>query len=361
MIEADKAIDTLRPLIDPFRVAFYIADLPIYWYAIFVMLGFLTGLVVACIKAHYFYKISYDLIIYYVFIAIPVSIFGARFWSCAIGDADWSNFFDFNAGGLAIQGGVVFALIAAVIFFNIMLTKPKYHVEVYENGETYIRKPSFLLFSDVILPCILLGQAIGRWGNFFNGEIFGQQVSAESLNWLKTFMPGVFDKMQAVNQATASQLIEGAYYAPLFLYEQWANLIGFGIIYIGFDFIKGIKRGVISGSYFVVYGIIRFILEPMRFATFEFTGTYIINGLLLASGLIAIIICQFILPRFRNINIPLFFKSYYMLGYIKFLKALHIKKANEYLDLDPDLKNFGNEEKIDFHRGESNLLYYANR
>jgi prolipoprotein diacylglyceryltransferase len=43
-----------------------------------------------------------------------------------------------------------------------MLTKPKYHVEVYENGETYIRKPSFLLFADVILPCILLGQAIGR-------------------------------------------------------------------------------------------------------------------------------------------------------------------------------------------------------
>ncbi len=357
----NNAIDTLRPLDDPFRIAFYIADLPIYWYAIFVMLGFLTGLVVACIKAHYFYKISYDLIIYYLFIAIPVSIFGARFWSCSIGDAKWESFFNFNSGGLAIQGGIVFALIAAIIFFNLMLAKPKYHVEVYEDGETYIRKPSFLIFADVVLPCILLGQAIGRWGNFFNGEIFGQQVSAESLGWLQTFMPGVFDKMQAINQDVTSSLTEGAYYAPLFLYEQWANLIAFGIIYIGFDFIKGIKSGVISGSYFVAYGIIRFILEPMRFETFEFTGTYIINGLLLASGLITIIICQFILPRFRNINIPLVFKSYYMLGYIKFLKALHIRKADEYLALDPNLKNFGSEEKVDFHRGESNLLYYANR
>ncbi len=360
MLKVDDLGNTLRPSEDSFRIAFIMWDLPIYWYAIFVMLGFLTGLVIACIKLHYVYKISYDLAIYYIFIAIPASIFGARLWSCAIGDAQWENFFNFNQGGLAIQGGVIFAGIAGIIFFNIMLNKPKYHIQVIEDGEVYIRKPSFLLLADAIIPCILIGQAIGRWGNFFNGEIFGQEVSVGSLSWLESFMPGVFDKMQATHN-TATGIVNGAYYAPLFLYEQWANLIAFGIIYIGFNFIKNIRAGVITGSYFVTYGIIRFILEPMRFNEFEFTGTYVINGLLLAFGVIMIIVCQFILPKYRYVNIPLLFKSYYMLGYIKLLKMLHIKKAEDYLDIDPELKNFGNDKKVDFQRNESNLIYYANR
>ncbi len=152
---------------NPFGIAFTIAGLDVRWYAIFTILGFLIALIIGCCRCRWHYKIPYDCFYYYAIILVPTALLGARFWSACIGDLSWNNFFNFRNGGLAIQGGVVSSLIAAFIFFPLILRKPKYHVRVEEGDKTYIQKPSMWIMLDIGLPLVLIGQAIGRWGNFF--------------------------------------------------------------------------------------------------------------------------------------------------------------------------------------------------
>lgn len=344
-----------------FSSAFYIEsiNLDVKWYGILVMLGFLVSAMTVCFRAKTKYKLNYDCIFYFFILCVPVSLLGARFWSCAIGDAQWSHFINFKSGGLAIQGGVVFGIIAALIYFPLMFKKPKYHVRCEEGNKVYIRKPSMWILADIVFPVILLGQAIGRWGNFFNGEIFGPQTTAENLEWLRILMPGVFDKMQAVG--SNNPLIQnGAYYQPLFLYESLINVIVFLVIYFVLPNFKQIKVGVIGSLYFVVYPIIRLSLEPLRFAAFEFGATYVMSSLMLVCGIVSVILAQFVCPRFREYQIIFCI-------YCKYIKRpmyliLRALKVNNYENLsDKVIKEYyGFNKEISFKREQNELLYYWN-
>lgn len=359
-----NAVQThLRPSSDTFSVLFSIGNFNFSWYALLYILGFFISIIIGCIVLQYRYKIHYDILFWYTFILIPCAIIGARFWSAMIGDLDWSNFFNFKSGGLAIQGGVIFAGIAGVIYFMLMLRRPKYHVQVVENGNTYICRPSLWIILDVALPLILFGQAIGRWGNFFNGEIFGPETSAESLTWLKNIMPGVYDHMQAVVPAGVnSDLVNGAFYQPLFLYESFTNIICFIIVYFLIPNYKKVKIGVIGSSYFLIYGVIRFAFEPLRFQAYKFTGTYILNGLLLAFGIILIIIAQFIAPRYRNKEMwYMFWIKRIRIIFIKIGAKFNAKWTQKYTSEDPRLVNYGYRKVPTFIRTESNQIYYAYR
>ena len=354
----------LRPDNDSFRTLFTIADFDFGWYPFLFIIGFFVCIIIASLVARYRYKVSYDIILWLSLIIIPSAILGARLWSAMIGDLDWKNFFKFQTGGLAIQGGVVFAFIASIIFLSIILKKPKFHVRVEYNDLVKIEKPSIWIFIDILLPLILFGQAIGRWGNFFNGEIFGQQVSAESLNWLKILMPAVFDHMQCVqgDLALANGLVNGAYYQPLFLYESTINIIFFLFIYFLLPSFKKIKIGVIGSSYFIIYGIIRFIFEPLRFQSYAFAGTYVINSILLVTGIVLVILTQFILPKYRHKQILYMIWIKYIRFYlIKIGIKLKINKAIEYTYHDKNLENYGFEKKYDFDRDKNNPIYYGNR
>lgn len=364
-MEISRAIqNTLRPSDDNFSVMFNMGKIEIHWYALFVLSGFFIAIIIVCYRAKTFYKIPYDFILYFAILVVPVSLFGARFWSACIGDLAWSNFFSLS-GGLAIQGGVVFGSLAAFIYFPLALKNPKYHIRVEEEKTVYICKPSMWIILDTSLLTILLGQAIGRWGNFFNGEIYGREVSPENLQWLKTLMPGVFDKMQCVQgegYTLTEGLINGSYYEPLFLYESIANIILFSIVYFVVPQIKQIKIGVIGFSYLVIYGIIRFSLEPIRNAVFNFTGTYILNGLLLVFGILGMIFCQFFIYKYRKEKILFkFYCKYLRIIYIKFLKAIKSEKVNKYLDNDYKLTNYGCKKTEDFKRKDTEMLYYANK
>lgn len=353
----------LRPVSNDFNVMFTIGDFDFTWYAFFFIMGFFISLVIGCLILNYRYKISYDILFWYTFLLIPSAILGARLWSAMIGDLSWDNFFNFRSGGLAIQGGVIFAGIVGVIYFLLILRKPKYHIRIEQDDKVIIAKPSLWIIIDAALPLILLGQAIGRWGNFFNGEIFGPETSAESLQWLKNIMPGVYDHMQAIVPIGAqSELINGAFYQPLFLYESFTNIVCFIIIYFLIPNFKKVKIGVIGSSYFLIYGIIRFIYEPLRFAAYEFKGTYVVNSILLLLGVCSIIIAQFIAPRLRDQQV--WYKIW--ITKIRFIAIkIGIKAkfnwALKYEYEDKGLKNYGFAKPISFIRDESNAIYYANR
>ena len=360
LLNSSGPATSLFPIDDNFRTAFNIAGWAVPWYAIFVILGFFIAILIACYRAKTFYKIKYDCLYYFTIILIPAALFGARFWSACIGDLQWENFFKPGSGGLAIQGGVVAVVIAALIYFPLILKNPKYHVRVEVGDKVYIEKPSLWIILDIITPTILIGQAIGRWGNFFNGELFGDPVDENNMQWLKVLMPGVFEKMHATHTIDGTAVVSGTMYQPLFLYEQMINIPCFFIIYFLIPNIKKIKIGVIGSSYFVIYGITRFAMEPLRNSAFEFTSTYVLNGLLLALGLIFMIIAQFIAPKYRYKNIIYkIWVSYIRLSYLKLLIIFNTKKGIEIKNIDPNLEKYGFDKIPSFTRNRDEMLYYG--
>lgn len=101
-------------------------------------------------------------------------------------------------------------------------------------------------FLDIAVPGVLVAQAMGRWGNFFNQEAFGKAVN--SLDYLPSFI-----KKQ--------MYIDNSYRTPTFLYESSWNLIGFILVMSLRHRLKGLKSGDIVAFYLVWYGIGRFVIE----------------------------------------------------------------------------------------------------
>ena len=372
--------DTLFGNDSDFSTAFYIGNNPVQWYAIISIIGYIVAICVYLLSIWKRYKVSVDVGFYYIFVAIPMILLGARLWSAMIGDLQWDQFFS-RSGGLAIQGGVIGGIIGAIIYFPIILHFPKYHKRVVEDGHVYIQRPSLWIYADAIIPTILLGQAIGRWGNFMNGELFGQPVSPEDLAWLKAMMPGVYDHMYnvagtqipiGIENGTTIYAPAGTYFQPLFLYESFLNIVAFLIIYALLAEIKQIKVGVISGLYFVSYGIIRFGMESLRNSSFTFKGTYILNGILLAAGVVIVIYCQWFAIKLRKYYIWNWVKAHFNYIYrthlfnskIKTMKKNGVKASsiNEYeKNNKPNKQNWGYAQPVSFIREHSDLTYYAGR
>ena len=137
-------------------------------------------------------------------------------------------------GGLAIHG----ALIGGAIYIFIYCRK---------------KKVNFLKIYDMIAPTLLIAQAIGRWGNFFNGEAHGPITTKLTLQNL--FIPNFI--IEGMN-------INGNYYHPTFYYEAAWNIIGFAIIMVLKKEIKNLKNGQLTGMYFVWYSLARFFIESLR-------------------------------------------------------------------------------------------------
>ena len=375
--------DTLFGNDAAFSTAFYIGNNPVQWYAIISITGYIVAICVYLLSIWKRYKISVDVGFYYIFVAIPMILLGARLWSAMIGDLDWDQFFS-RTGGLAIQGGVIFGILGALIYFPIILHFPKFHKRVAEDGHVYIQRPSMWIYADAIVPTILLGQAIGRWGNFMNGELFGQPVSPEDLAWLKAIMPGVYNHMFNVqgtqifigigNQYAnaAGYALPGTFFQPLFLYESFLNIVAFLIIYVLLAEIKQIKAGVITGLYFVSYGMIRFGTESLRNDSFTFKGTYILNGILLAAGVVIVIYCQFFAIKLRKYYIWNYIKAHFNLIYKQHMFKSKIKsmkkngvKVSQIADYErnnkPNKQNWGYAQPVSFIREHSDLTYFAGR
>lgn len=218
------------------KVAFDFGILQIYWYSICILLGMGFG-IFFILKEAKRKNINTEVAIDIIFYSIIWAVIGARLYYVIFNFDYYSKnigeIFEIWNGGLAIHGGLIGGLL-------------------YVLYTTKRRKINIIKFLDISAPGVLIGQAIGRWGNFFNGEVYGKIVE-------KTF----FTNLHLPDFITNGMYIEGAYREPLFLYESLINLVGFIILLI-FRRRKYIKEGQITGLYLVWYGITRFILEGMR-------------------------------------------------------------------------------------------------
>jgi phosphatidylglycerol---prolipoprotein diacylglyceryl transferase len=214
-------------------IAFNLFGLDIRWYGILISTGMVLGILLASYNCKV-KKLSYDSMMDLILVALPAAIVGARLYYVLFNLSYYlsnpGEIINIRQGGLAIHGGVIFALAAAYIY-----AKKK--------------KLNFIGYADAAMPSLILAQAIGRWGNFFNQEAHGGEVTKEFISRFPQFIQkGMF--------------IEGAYYHPTFLYESIWNLAVFVILMIVLR--KVSKDGVTFFTYVGLYSIGRFIIEGLR-------------------------------------------------------------------------------------------------
>ena len=275
----------------PWKESDAIAFGPVRWYAIFITIGFIIAIVLSCLKMWKRYKISTEPFYWFILIAVPLAIFGANFGSCVLGEPagkPWSEFWTHFGQGLAIEWGILFVVVAAFIYFPLILKSAKYRVRDPFDSNHQVKKVSFWLYADAIMPCILIAQFIGRWGNYMNQEVYGSVVTSEGLaKFLHDCLPYMW--------------VEGkGYVQPLFLWEGIANLGMFFILYFGCEFIPVRKAGDMGAFYITWYGALRLGLEPLRDSEYRSTATMIFSSIFVAAGVIYILINHLILCKVRD-------------------------------------------------------------
>jgi len=230
-------------------VAFEIFGISIRWYGILISLGMLIGIFLAYSEAK---KQGYnpDDIIDLALWAIPSALIGARLyyvifqWEYYKGDI--LRIINTREGGLAIHGGLIGGILAGYLF-------------------TRVKKMPFWKTADIVAPSIALGQAIGRWGNFINGEAHGGPTN---LPW--------------------AIMVDGVKVHPTFLYE---SLWDFGL-FLFLIFYR--KKKKFDGEIILLYGIIysagRFWIEGLRTDSLMFMGmrvAQLVSVVIIILGLIA--------------------------------------------------------------------------
>ncbi|SFD96303.1 Prolipoprotein diacylglyceryl transferase [Lentibacillus persicus] len=235
------------PALDP--VFLDIGPLTIYWYGVIIAFGAFLGLYIATKEADRL-GMQKDLMIDLVVFAIPASIIFARLyyvifeWDRYIG-GPWWGVFAIWEGGIAIHGALIGAVLTAVIFAR-------------------VRKVSFWQLADIAAPSLILGQAIGRWGNFMNQEAHGGPISESTFNNFHTYLPDFI-----MNQ----MCIDGVMYHPTFLYESFWNILVF--IFLLILRRKNPLRGEVFLSYLISYSVGRLFIEGMRTDSLYLPGTEI--------------------------------------------------------------------------------------
>ena len=273
----------------------------IYLYAIFIIFGACLVLFVADYKLFKEYG-KHDLITNTFLIGFPAGVIGARIWyvvlSVSKGEttfigSNWVNIFNFRAGGLGIMGGAILGIIAGVS--QVLIVKYAMKRENYKNF-------SILKAIDIIIPCILFAQAIGRMGNFFNNEVFGYLVPESAFSWLPTFVRnnmyylhgGVVpceDPLLTGQAALDYYKENGVIYMPLFFIEFCTNLIGYFVLEYGFRkaFKKYHSAGTLAGGYLIWYGVTRAILEPMRTTNDYFSTSVYTSYAMIGAGVLIVV------------------------------------------------------------------------
>lgn len=216
-------------------VAFQIGSFDVRWYGILIAFG----VIVAMLLASYNCKkkdVDFDTILDVFFIAFPTAIIGARTYYVIFEFENYKDnlidIFNIRKGGLAIHGGLIGAFLAIYIFAR-------------------IRKLNMLKYLDIAAPSIILAQAIGRWGNFMNGEAHGREVSYGFISKFPDFI------QKGMN-------IGGTYYHPTFLYESIWNLMVCIILLLILYKKSNNDNGVVIASYMALYSLGRVFIEGLR-------------------------------------------------------------------------------------------------
>lgn len=209
----------------------------IRWYSVLILLGIIIGIFLAEKEAKKF-NFPKDFIFDFAFWCIIVGILGARAYYVLFNFSYYKNdFFEIFRvwnGGLAIHGGLIAGFITALVYCR-------------------IKKQKLFKVTDIAVVSVILAQAIGRWGNFFNGEAHGPITTLENLQALH--LPSFVIK---------GMYIDGVYYQPTFLYESLWCILGFILLLFIRKMFKHLKTGQLTCFYLVWYGIGRYFIESLR-------------------------------------------------------------------------------------------------
>ena len=219
--------------IDPIAVS--LGPIDVRWYGVIIVTGIILAFLLGqreMVRRGFDEDFLTDMLLW----AVPLSILGARIYYVIFkweyyGDNP-SLIFQVWEGGLAIHGAIITAVIVAYVF-------------------TKKRDVPFLKVADILAPSLLLGQAIGRWGNFINQEAHGGEVT-------RAFLENLLLPEWIISQ----MYIAGAYYHPTFLYESLWNFLG--VILLILLRRVNLVRGEIFFTYLIWYSFGRFFIEAMR-------------------------------------------------------------------------------------------------
>lgn len=245
-------------------IAFELGPITVFWYGILIGLGAFLGYLLANHEAKK-RGLPEDLLADLLIFALPAAIIGARLYYVIF---RWDQFADNPVsalyiweGGLAIHGALIAAVLTGLVFAK-------------------KRGVSFWKLADITAPGILLGQAIGRWGNFMNQEVYGGEVS-------RGFLESLLLPEFIINQ----MFIDGAYYHPTFLYESVWNILGVALLL----YLRrlNLRRGELFITYVIYYSIGRFFIEGIRTDYLLVFGTLrtaqVLSVALIIGGIILII------------------------------------------------------------------------
>ncbi|RXZ01921.1 prolipoprotein diacylglyceryl transferase [Fictibacillus sp. S7] len=247
------------------RVAFELGPITVYWYGVIIGLGALLGLWIA-VRESEKRGLGKDTFVDVVMWAVPIAIICARIYYVLF---EW-DFYSKHPGkiiaiwegGIAIHGALIGSFLTAYIFSR-------------------ARGISFWKLADIAAPSIILGQGIGRWGNFMNQEAHGREVSRSFLENTLHLPDFIVNQMY----------INGVYYHPTFLYESLWDLAGFVILMLLRR--VNLKRGELFFSYVIWYSIGRYFVEGMRTDSLMLTSNLriaqVISLVLIALSIILIV------------------------------------------------------------------------
>lgn len=254
MNEESIAFPNLGICLENVPRSFSVFGFEIALYGLLVGLGVLAGILMAAHMA----KVTgqnpddyWDFALY----AVLLSIVGARVYYVAFSwefyRDDLLSIFALRSGGLAIYGGVIAAFITLFVYCR-------------------IRKKNPLLMGDTCMPGLILGQAIGRWGNFTNREVFGEYYDG----LFSMQLPEIAVRDRDISETIAAHIPDGANYInvhPTFLYESAWNLAVLAALLL---FRKHKKfDGELCLLYLGGYGLGRFVIEGIRTDTLFIPGT----------------------------------------------------------------------------------------
>ena len=207
----------------PDPIAFEIAGIEVRWYGILIAAGMLIAVLLSCKRAGY-HKLNDEDVLDICLWVLPIGVIGARVYYVLFNLQYYESLAEavnIRAGGLAIHGGLIFGVLTALAVCKYKKIKP-------------------LNVVDLIISTVPLAQAIGRWGNFFNGEAHGGPTN---LPW------GI--------------IVDGVKVHPTFLYESiWCLRLFIGLSY--FDKYKRRAHGQTFALYCIFYSIERFFVESLR-------------------------------------------------------------------------------------------------
>lgn len=221
----------------PGDVAFFIGHIPIYYYGIIMAFSLFIGIFTShVITAKFYSEINPDVIYDICPYIIICGILGARIYYCVLSyDYYIHHFIEIPQlwhGGISIHGAIIGGLIGGIIY-------AKKH------------KLPVLKLCDIFSYGLVLGQALGRWGNFFNSEAYGHPTSSI----LKLYIP-IYKR--------PLEYMQYNYFHPTFLYESMLDICIFIILFFIIRKSAKNKDGIIFFSYLILYSVARIIVEYIR-------------------------------------------------------------------------------------------------